>query len=172
MNFRLLQKKTKDYTEKIVHGVNNELYVSLLISEGSCLCKFRYFKGAPAFAPRELRVHALQSTYFQLQPKLFTQAHLNVPCPGSAVAKESLAQVEKYHRVHGGAQHLAEHLHRCVRRRGDVLETVMRLRGVLIIYIYPLAEYFVNHFECCAVWDARERLRFVLLNVAFVHTTE
>ncbi len=104
-----------------------------------------------------------------------TEAYLNVPCPGSAVAKESLAQVEKDHRVHGGAQHLAEHLHCGVRRRGDVLETVMRLRDVLIIYRYPIAEYFDEHLDSCVVRGARERLflmRFVLINLAFGQTTE
>jgi hypothetical protein len=106
-------------------------------------CKFRFFKEHPLL---HLECMLYKAHALSYNPKLFTEAYLNVPCPGGAVAKESLAQVEKDHRVHGGAQHLAEHLHCCVRRRGDVLETVMRLRGVLIIYRYPIAEYFVNHF--------------------------
>ena len=55
-------------------------------------------------------------------------AHLDVPVPRGAVAEERLAQVEEDDGVHGGAEHLAEHLHRRVRCRGDVLETVVRLR--------------------------------------------
>ncbi len=53
--------------------------------------------------------------------------HLNVPGPGGAVAKEGAAQVEEDDGVHGGAQHLAEHLHRRVGCRRDVAETVVSL---------------------------------------------
>jgi hypothetical protein len=56
-----------------------------------------------------------------------TYEYLYVPSPCGAVTQQCLAQIQEYDRIHGWAEHLAEHFHSGARRLRDIAETVVCL---------------------------------------------